>query len=332
MSKIRWGVLGTASIALDKVIPALLKSDMLEVTAIASRDLGRARVAAERLRIPNAFGSYDQLLASSHVDVVYNPLPNHLHVPWSLRAIEAGKHVLCEKPIGLDVREAETLLAAARAHPELKVMEAFMYRFHPQWQALKAIVEGGGIGELRTVQSFFSYSNLDPEDIRNRAGMGGGGLMDIGCYDVSLSRFVFDDEPVRVVSTVELDPALGVDRLASAVLDFGRGTATFTCSTQLAPYQRVDVFGTEGRVSLEIPFNAPQDGPAKLRHDHGGETVERVFDRVDQYTRQAEAFTRSVRDDTAVPTPLEDAVANMRVIEAIFDAGRSGTWVELAQA
>lgn len=332
MTKLRWGVLSTANIAVSKVIPALQKSDMLEVTAIASRDLGRARVAAERLRIPNAFGSYDQLLASSHVDVVYNPLPNHLHVPWSLRAIEAGKHVLCEKPIGLDVREAETLLAAARAHPELKVMEAFMYRFHPQWQALKAIVEGGGIGELRTVQSFFSYSNLDPEDIRNRAGMGGGGLMDIGCYDVSLSRFVFDDEPVRVVSTVELDPALGVDRLASAVLDFGRGTATFTCSTQLAPYQRVDVFGTEGRVSLEIPFNAPQDGPAKLRHDHGGETVERVFDRVDQYTRQAEAFTRSVRDDTAVPTPLEDAVANMRVIEAIFHSGRSGTWVELAQA
>ncbi|HKI56815.1 MAG TPA: Gfo/Idh/MocA family oxidoreductase [Trueperaceae bacterium] len=332
MSKLRWGILGTANIALSKVIPAMQKSAMLEVTAIASRDLGRARTAAERLRIPNAFGSYEQLLASGDVDVVYNPLPNHLHVPWSLKAIEAGKHVLCEKPVGLSAEEGEALLAAARAHPELKVMEAFMYRFHPQWQAVKAIVDGGGIGELRTIQSFFSYFKLDPDNIRNRADIGGGGLMDIGCYNISLSRYLYDAEPLRVVATVELDPELRVDRLSSAILDFGRGTSTFTCSTQLAPHQSVDVFGTEGRVSLEIPFNAPQDGPTRLRHMRGGETVERVFDRVDQYTLQAEAFTRAIREDREVPTPLDDAVANMRVIEAVFGSGRSGGWVELTAA
>lgn len=206
-----------------------------------------------------------------------------------------------------------------------------MYRFHPQWLELKRIVDEGGIGELRTIQSFFSYFNDDPANIRNRTGMGGGGLMDIGCYNISLSRFVFGGEPRRVVSTVELDPDLGVDRLASAVLDFGRGTSTFTCSTQLAPYQSVHVFGTEGRLSLEIPFNAPQDGPTRLLHQREGETVERVFDRVDQYTLQGEALSRAIRDGTPVPTPLEDAVANMRVIEAVFGSGRSDAWVEIAR-
>ena len=332
MTKLRWGILGTANIALSKVIPAMQKSGMLEVAAIASRDLGKAREAAERLRIPDAYGSYEELLAASDVDAVYIPLPNHLHVPWSLKAIEAGKHVLCEKPIGLSAEEGEALLEAAKAHPELKVMEAFMYRFHPQWQAVKEIVDEGGIGELRTIQSFFSYFKRDPDNIRNMADIGGGGLMDIGCYNISLSRYLFGAEPRRLVSTVELDPELRVDRLSSAILDFGNGTSTFTCSTQLAPHQSVDVFGTEGRVTLEIPFNAPQDGPARLWHARGGETVARVFDRVDQYTLQAEAFTRAVQEGTPVPTPLEDAVANMRVIEAVFGSGRSDGWVEVAAA
>ena len=330
MSRIRWGVLSTANIAVGKVIPALQKSELVEVSAIASRDLGRARAVAEQLRIPHAYGSYEELLASPEVDVVYNPLPNHLHVPWSIRAIQAGKHVLCEKPIGLSAEEGERLLEAARAHPELKVMEAFMYRFHPQWLELKRIVDDGGIGELRTIQSFFSYFKRDPDNIRNRPEMGGGGLMDIGCYNVSLSRFVFGAEPRRVVSTVEFDPDLGVDRLTSAILDFGRGTSTFTCSTQLAPYQAVDVFGTEGRLSLEIPFNAPQDGPTRLTHQRAGEGVERVFVRVDQYTLQGDALSRAILEGAPVPTPLEDAVANMRVLEAVFGSGRSDGWVEVA--
>jgi len=329
VNKVRWGVLSTANIAVSKVIPALQKSELVEVSAVASRDLGRAQAAADRLRIPHAYGSYEELLASPDVDVVYNPLPNHLHVPWSMKAIEAGKHVLCEKPVGLSAEEGERLLEAAREHPELKVMEAFMYRFHPQWREVKRIVDEGGIGELRTIQSFFSYFKLDPDNIRNMPDIGGGGLMDIGCYNISLSRFLFGAEPRRVVSTVEFDPDLGVDRLSSAILDFGRGTSTFTCSTQLAPYQAVSVFGTQGRVTLEIPFNAPQDGPTRLWHQRDGETVERVFDRVDQYTLQGDALSRAILDGTPVPTPLEDAVANMRVIEAVFGSGRSDGWVDV---
>ncbi len=331
MSRIRWGILSTADIAVRKVIPALQKSALVEVSAIASRDLARAQAVAEQLRIPHAYGSYEELLASPEVDVVYNPLPNHLHVPWSLRAIEAGKHVLCEKPIGLSVEEGEQLLEAARGRPDLKVMEAFMYRFHPQWLELRRIVDEGGVGDLRTIQSFFSYFNDDPDNIRNDPDLGGGGLMDIGCYNISLSRFVFRAEPRRVISSVEFDPDLGVDRLASALLEFEGGTSTFTCGTQLAPYQAVHVFGTEGRVSLEIPFNAPQDGPTRLRHQRGGETVERVFDRVDQYTLQGDALSRAVQDGSPVPTPLVDAVANMRVIEAVFRSGRSNAWVQIAR-
>lgn len=329
MKQLGWGVLSTAKIALEKVIPAMQKSPRVQVVAIASRDRAKAYAAAERLRIPRAYGSYEELLADPDVDVVYNPLPNHLHVPWSIRALEAGKHVLVEKPVGLTSDEGRLLVDAARAHPDLKVMEAFMYRHHPQWKRAKAIVEEGGIGELRTVHSFFSYANLDPNDIRNRADLGGGGLMDIGCYNVSLSRFLFGAEPSRLVGAVEYDPTFETDRLASAILDFGRGTATFTCSTQLSPYQRVQVFGTEGRVEIEIPFNTPQDGPARLWHARAEGTTELVFDRTDQYTLQAEALTRVITDDAPVPYPVTDAVANMLVLEAIVESARRNAWVTL---
>ena len=329
MNKVRWGILSTAAIALAKVVPAMQKSPNLEIVAIASRDEARARAAAERLRIPRAHGSYEALLADDEVDAIYNPLPNHLHVPWSIRALEAGKHVLVEKPIGLSVQEGRRLLEAARARPELRVMEAFMYRHHPQWRTARRIVEEGGIGELRTIQSFFSYSNRDPADVRNQVELGGGGLMDIGCYNISLSRFLFGAEPERVVGWVERDPEFGTDRLASVLLDFGRGTSTFTCSTQLAPYQGVNVFGTEGRIEIEIPFNAPQDGPARLRHQHGGRTVETVFDRTDQYAIQGEEMSRAILEGAPVPTPLEDAVANMRVIEAVRASGERRAWVAL---
>ena len=329
MKRLRWGVLSTAEIALDKVIPAMQKSPDVDVAAIASRDGARAAAAAERLRIPCAYGSYEELLADPDVDVVYNPLPNHLHVPWSIRALEAGKHVLVEKPIGLTSDEGRLLVEAANAHPDLKVMEAVMYRHHPQWKRAKSIVDEGGIGDLRTVHSFFSYANLDPNDIRNHADLGGGGLMDIGCYNVSLSRFLFDDEPSRLVGAVEYDPTFETDRLASAIMEFGRGTATFTCSTQVSPHQRVQVFGTEGRVEIEIPFNTPQDGPARLWHERGDRTTELVFDRTDQYTLQAEELTRVIMEDAPVPYPISDAVANMVVLEAIVESARRSAWVTL---
>ncbi len=327
MNKVRWGVLSTAKIGVAKVIPAMQAGEHCEIVAISSRDPEKAQAAAEQLGIPNAYGSYEELLAAPEVDAVYNPLPNHLHVPWSIKALEAGKHVLCEKPIAMTAAEAQELVDAAQAHPHLKVMEAFMYRHHPQWQLARQLVADGKIGELRTIQSFFSYYNVDPHNIRNIADIGGGGLMDIGCYCISYSRFIFGSEPQRVLGSVEFDPQLKTDRLASGVLDFGHGTATFTCSTQLTSYQRVNIFGTKGRVEIEIPVNAPTDRPCKMWHQQGSEIEEIVLDICDQYTIQGDLFSLAVLNDTAVPTPLDDAVANMRVLEAVVRSGESGTWV-----
>jgi predicted dehydrogenase len=327
MNKVRWGVLSTAKIGVAKVIPAMQAGEHCEIVAISSRDPEKAQAAAEQLGIPNAYGSYEELLAAPEVDAVYNPLPNHLHVPWSIMALEAGKHVLCEKPVAMTAAEAQELVDAAQTHPHLKVMEAFMYRHHPQWQLARQLVADGKIGELRTIQSFFSYYNVDPNNIRNMADIGGGGLMDIGCYCISYSRFIFGSEPQRVFGIVEHDPQLKTDRLASGVLDFGHGTATFTCSTQLTSYQRVNIFGTEGRVEIEIPVNAPTDRPCKIWHQQGSEIEEIFLDICDQYTIQGDLFSLAVLNDTAVPTPLDDAVANMRVLEAVVRSGESGTWV-----
>jgi predicted dehydrogenase len=324
MGKINWGVLGTARIGVNKVIPALQRSATGAVVAIASRDLVQAQAVAKRLGISRAHGSYEALLADPGVEAVYIPLPNHLHVPWSIRALEAGKHVLCEKPVGLDSGEVRQLIAAAARFPQLKVMEAFMYRFHPQWEAARRIVADGGIGQLRTVQAFFSYSNLDPKNIRNVAAWGGGGMMDIGCYCVSLARFLFGAEPGRVFGLAEKDPAFGTDRLASGLMEFPGGTATFTCATQLSPYQRVNLFGTEGRIEIEIPFNAPPDQPTRLWHQRGTDLTEQTFGICDQYTLQGDRFARAIIDDTPVPTPLTDALANLRVIEAVLASSRSG--------
>jgi len=329
MRKVRWGVLSTADIGLNKVIPAMQRGEYCEIVAIASRRLESAREAAERLGIPKAYGSYEDLLADSDVEAIYNPLPNHLHVPWSLKALEVGKHVLCEKPIALTSTEAQTLVDGAKRHAHLKVMEAFMYRYHPQWQRARQLVNTGAIGELRTIQSFFSYFLLDPQNIRNRADMGGGAMMDIGCYTISLSRFIFNSEPLRVCGMVEYDPQFKTDRLVSALLDFGRGTATFTCATQLVPYQRVNLYGTLGRVEIEIPFNAPPDKPCKIWHQRGDEIDEIVLATCDQYTIQGDLFSRAILDDTPVPASVEDAVANMKVIEAVFESARRGTWIQM---
>jgi len=281
------------------------------------------------LGIPKAYGSYEELLADPDVDAVYIPLPNHLHVPWSIKALNAGKHVLCEKPIGLNAAQAEELLTAAKKHPQLKVMEAFMYRHHPQWQRARQLVVEGKIGKLRMVQSFFSYYNDDPGNIRNTAEVGGGGLMDIGCYCISLSRFIFGSEPQRVCGIMEYDPGFKTDRLTSGILDFGDGTATFTCSTQLSPYQRVNIYGTEGRIEIEIPFNPPTDQPCKMWHQRGAEIEEIALEICNHYTIQGDSFSQAVLSqavlhDTEVPTPLEDAVANMRVIEALIRSAKGG--------
>jgi predicted dehydrogenase len=330
MTKVRWGVISTANIGVAKVIPAMQRGRFSTVTAISSRDAAKAEAAARTLGIPTAYGSYEALLDDPDVDAVYIPTPNHLHVPWAIHALRAGKHVLVEKPVALDAAEAEQLLEEATRHPRLKIMEAFMYRFHPQWTAARDLTSGGQIGRLRTVQSFFSYFDDDPTNVRNMGDIGGGGgLMDIGCYPVSLSRFLFDAEPVRVLGLAEFDPRFNVDVLASGILEFAEGTATFTCGTLLAPYQRVTAFGTEGYVELEIPFNALPNGPHRLWHQRHGSLRTVEVGHHDQYTLQGDLFSRAILDDTPVPTPLTDAVANMRVIDALFRSSAERRWVPM---
>lgn len=329
MAKLRWGILGTSNFARNKILPALQHCQNAEVSAIASRSLARAQAVAEQFGIAKPYGNYEDLLADSDIDVVYIPLPNHLHVSWSIRALEAGKHVLCEKPVALSSAEARQLLDAAGRYPHLKVMEAFMYRFHPQWQHAKKLVLEGDIGELRTIHSFFSYFNTDGENIRNQPEAGGGGLMDIGCYNISLARFIFGTEPWRVMGILEYDPRFRTDRLTSGILDFARGTATFTCSTQLDLYQRVNILGTTGRIEIEIPFNAPPDKPCRLWHQRGKQIDEIFFDACDQYTLQADQFSLAVLNNTPVPTPLADAVNNMKVIESVVESGKRNTWVAI---
>lgn len=329
MKKVRWGQISTANIGLKKVLPGMMRGKYSAVVAIASRDIASARKAAKALGIPKAYGSYEEMLADPDIDAVYNPLPNHLHVPWSIKALEAGKHVLCEKPLALTSAEAQALVDAAKKFPHLKVMEAFMYRHHPQWQRAKKMVQDGKIGTLRTIQSFFSYFNDDPQNIRNMPDIGGGGLMDIGCYNISLSRFIFGAEPQRVVGIVEYDPKLKIDRLASGMMDFGNGTATWTCSTQLAPYQRVNIFGTHGRIEIQIPFNAPPDRPCILWYETKGKIQEIKIPTTDQYTVQGDLMSEAILKDLPVPTPLGDGVNNIKVIEAIVASGRDANWVTL---
>ena len=330
-NKLRWGVLSTANIGLKKVLPGMQKGQYSCIAAIASRDLGKARQAAAALGIPTAYGSYEELLADPAIDAIYNPLPNHLHVPWTIKAAEAGKHVLCEKPLSLTVAEAQTLLAV-RARTGVKIGEAFMVNCHPQWLRLCELLAQRRIGELRAIQGFFSYFNIDPSNIRNQAGIGGGALMDIGCYLIHASRYAFAQEPTRVVASIDRDPQMHTDRLTSAILEFpGGGQSVFTCSTQLVPYQRLHFLGSKGRIELEVPVNAPNDRPTRLFIDSGGDLfgggiATETFPACDQYTLQGDAFSKAILNDTEVPVPIEDAVGNMAVIEAIVRSANSGRW------
>lgn len=332
-TKLRWGVLSTANIGVKKVLPGMQQGQYTSIDAIASRDLAKAREAAKILGIPTAYGSYEELLADPNIDAIYNPLPNQLHVPWTIKAAEAGKHVLCEKPLSLTVAEAETLLAV-RARTGVKIGEAFMIRSYPQWLRLRELLSEGRIGDLRSVIGAFSYFNADPANIRNQVEAGGGALMDIGCYLIHAARYAFGTQPSRVVGLIDRDPQMHIDRLTSAILDFPSGQAIFTCGTQLVPYQRVQFLGTRGRIEIEIPFNAPKDRPTRIFIDSDGDlsgngiTTE-TFRVSDQYTLQGDAFSRAVLEGGEVPVPLEDAIKNMAVIEAVFNSAKSGQWQSL---
>jgi predicted dehydrogenase len=330
--KVRWGVLGTAKIALTKVIPAMQRSDWCEIAAIASRDLSKAKAAAEDLNIPKAYGSYEELLADKSIEAVYNPLPNHLHVPLTIKAAEAGKHVLCEKPIAMKAREAGTLIDV-RDRTGVRIQEAFMVRTHPQWLETRRLIRSGRIGLLRSITCFFSYFNPDPANIRNQLELGGGALMDIGCYPITISRFMYETEPRRVLGFIERDAATGTDTLTSAALDFPNGLSTFTCSTRLAPYQRMIFAGTKGRIEVLIPFNAPNDQPTRILFDDGndltGENVETIeFPICDQYEIQGSLFSRAIRENQEQSIPLEDAINNMAVIDAVFRSATTSQWEE----
>lgn len=327
---VRWGVLGAADIALKKVVPAMQRGRWSRIVAIASREEAKARAAAGALGIERAHGSYEALLADDDVEAIYIPLPNHMHVPWSIRAAEAGKHVLCEKPIALSAAEARELLAV-RDRTGVQIAEAFMVRTHPQWLKVRALLRAGRIGEVKLISGHFSYFRIDPDDIRSREEWGGGGLLDIGCYPITLSRWLFDAEPLEVIALIERDPQLRIDRLDSALLRFPSGQAAFTCGTQLVPHQRMHVFGTTARIEVEIPFNAPPDESCRIFIDDGGdlrgkgrEVLE--FEAVDQYTLQGDQFSRAVRGLEQVAVPLEDAAGNMAVMDALFRSARSRQW------
>jgi len=328
--KVRWGVLSTANIGVKKVIPAMQQGQLCRVAAIASRDPAKATAIAAQLNIPTVYGSYEELLADPNIDAIYNPLPNQLHVPWAIRAAEAGKHVLCEKPLAMNRTEAESLLEV-RARTRVLIGEAFMIRSHPQWLRTRALIDQGRIGQLRSVSALFSYFNNDPANIRNIPETGGGALYDIGCYCIHSARYAFGQEPTRVCGLIDRDPQLGTDRLTSALLDFPAGHAIFTCSTQLVPFQRVHFYGTKGRIEIEIPYNAPPDRPTRIIIDDGSDLFgsgisTETFPIVDQYTLQGDAFSRAILENIPVPVSLEEGIANMAVIDAIFASASSNQW------
>lgn len=324
MKKVKWGIISTANIGVAKVIPGMLKSRKLQVAAISSRDLKTAKAWAAKLGIPKAYGSYEEMLADPDIEAVYNPLPNHLHVPLTMAAARAGKHVLCEKPIAITSKEAAQLRKAPKSR---LVAEAFMVRHALQWVDAKKRVDRGDIGEVRAIQVLFSYFNVDPKNVRNMAKIGGGGLLDIGCYPITVSRYIFGSDPLRAAATIERDPKFKTDRLAGGILEFSKGRhLTFTVSTQLAPYQRVQIMGTRGRIEVEIPFNAPPDVPNRVfvqgMKMNEGKWIS--YPVSDQYQLQAEAFGRAVRKEEKLGWGIEDAIINMKIIDALFKSGKSG--------
>lgn len=325
MKPVVWGILSVSTHYRQRVHTYLSRSPLVEVRAIASRSRDKAAVEAKNLGIPQAYGSYEELLADRAIEAVYIPLPNHMHAEWVKKAADAGKHVLCEKPFAMNAAEA----ADAIRHAERKgvlLMEAFMYRFHPQWIRAREIMRSGEIGQVHAVHTLFTYMLKDPTNIRNILAAGGGALPDIGCYAVSSARFLLGREPRRVMSLVQRDPTLKTDVLTSGILDFGGPRCLFTVATQSSAVQRVDVLGSDGTLTVHLPFNAYPDVPLQLTVSTGVGT--RTIDNpvADQYVGMYEAFSRAVREGTPVPTLPQDALDNMKVLDALLRSETSGIW------
>ncbi len=327
--KINWGIIGDARIARNFVIPGMQAGKYSKIVAIASRNILKAEKTADNMGIEKAYGSYEDLLADKSIDAVYIPLPNHLHVEWSIKAMEAGKHVLCEKPFALSIDDVEKAIKV-RDRTGKKISEAFMVRSNLQWLKAKELIKKDEFGKLRAVQGFFSYNNTDPDNIRNSAEMGGGGIWDIGCYPVNTSRFIFDEEPLRVVSSIEYDPVFKVDRLASVLMEYPGGQAQFISSTQITPFQRMLFVGTKEHLEVEIPFNAPDKVSARIFiSDNFTRAEERELIELpvcNQYTLQGDAFSKAIIENTEVPVTLEDTLKNSAVLLAIFRSAQTGRW------
>lgn len=328
MEKIKWGVLSTATIAVEQVIPAIKLSEKGELFAVASRSMKKAEGVAHQFGIPNFYGDYDALLAEPQVQAVYIPLPNHLHVEWAIKALRAGKHVLVEKPVAMDAEEAQLLLEESRKHPELKIMEAFMYKFHPQWAYVKKMVKEGAIGSLKMIQSSFSFFDDHPDSITNSKEYGGGSLMDVGCYPISISRYLYEAEPFRVISSLEYHPAFEVDIHASGVMEFDQGRSVFYSSIQLMENQEAKLLGTEGMIEFEIPFNPPHDKSVSISLVKEDSRERISFDPCNQYGLQTDAFSRAILENTKVPYSLDDAVKNMRIIQLIRESDQNSAALE----
>ena len=326
----RWGVLGTARITRTRMVPAVQRSTYGELLGMASRDAEKGRRIARELGIPKSYGSYEELLADPEIDVVYNALPNHLHVPWSIRALRAGKHVLCEKPLALASSEVRDLIRA-RDEAGRKAAEAFMVDTHPQWLKARDLTRSAEFGRLRAITGFFSYDNPDPTNNRNILAHGGGAIYDVGSYLIHGSRYIWGEEPKRVVSVLERDPVMQTDRLSALLLEFPSGVASFGCATQLVRYQRMQFLGTKGRVEIEIPFNAPDDVACRVFFDPGDPGGAGITTHsmpiCDQYAIQVDVFSRAVLEDGPVAVPLEDSLENTRIVEAVFESARTGAWV-----
>ncbi|WKN30903.1 Gfo/Idh/MocA family oxidoreductase [Porifericola rhodea] len=328
MKALQLGILSVSGFFKKRIAIPVPKSPLIDISAIASRSLDKAQNAAQEYAISKAYGSYEELLADQDIEAVYIPLPNHLHAQFIKQAADAGKHILCEKPIALDANEATECITYAE-NKGVKVMEAFMYRFHPQWQHVRELIRMKEIGKVLHVHCFFGYNNTDPNNIRNQAEAGGGAIMDIGCYAVSCSRFIFDAEPKRVMALTTYDDKFGTDILSSGTLDFGEGRAQFTIATQIFPYQRVVVNGTGGIISIDIPFNTPSDVESRITITNSVGTREVLISPEDQYILEFEAFAKAIREDTSVPTPPSDAIANMKVLDALRKSGKENQWISI---
>jgi predicted dehydrogenase len=338
---IRWGVLGAAAIATGRTMPAMRDAPSACLLGLASRDRAKGQAAARALGIPRVYDSYDALLADGDIDAVYVPLPNQLHFDWSLRAMEAGKHVLCEKPLCLSAAQVQQL-CEVRDRTGRHIEEGFGFRNHPQWAKFAELMASGAIGPVRAAHTTLAKQFLDPADVRNDPSAGGGATYDLGSYAISGCNLVFGRPPSRVVAAMEHDPVFGIDRLTSALLDYGVGHAALTVATQAGTagwgsHQQLSVLGTNGWMRFDFPYAHAR--PTASRIELGDATSVGSlptqtfsFEPANQYMLQIERFSRLLLGNAVPSWPIEDALGTLRTIEALFASARSGGWQQLSTA